>query len=105
MFRFAAFVAACAAIVWLTRERLLPAPRVPSEPPPHYRSTPPPAKAADDLTVIRGIGPVYSTRLGSIGITTFESLIEVDPAVIADAVGVSTATVDNWIAQARTQVG
>jgi hypothetical protein len=104
LFKLAIFVGACVIVVWLTRERLLPAPHVPHEPPPRFRSTPPqPEQRADDLTQIKGIGPVYSARLKSIGITTFEGLAEIDPEVAADAAGVSTSAVEVWAAQARHQ--
>ena len=104
--QFAGFVGLVAAVVWLTREHLLPTPHVPHEPPPHYRSTPPPPEAApDDLTEIKGIGPVYAGRLEVLGITTFRALSESDQRVIADSLGISNNAAAGWISQAQARVG
>jgi len=107
LFRLALVVTVVAAIVWLTRERLLPPPRVvPDEPRPHYRSTPPaPKPEPDDLTAIKGIGPVYSRRLNEAGIRSFRSLSEVDAAAVAQSIGIAESVVSDWIAQARSRLG
>jgi predicted flap endonuclease-1-like 5' DNA nuclease len=105
LFQFAGFVGLVAAIVWLTREHLLPTPHVPHEPPPHYRSTPPPPEATpDDLTQIKGIGPVYAGRLEMLGITTFRALSESDERVIADSLGTTDRAAADWISQARARI-
>lgn len=88
------------AIVWLTREHLLPTPAVDDKPRPHYRSTPPPPGQPDDLTEVKGIGPVYAERLKQAGITTHRALSESDAATLAETIDVSTQTVAAWIAQA-----
>lgn len=81
---------------------MLPAPRVPGEPPPHYRSTPPPPEAVpDDLTEIKGIGPVYAGRLRDEGIGTFERLVAADADTVAAATGASPEAAAGWIEQAR----
>jgi len=81
---------------------MLPAPRVPAEPPPHYRSTPPPPEAdPDDLTEIKGIGPVYAGRLVEAGIETFEGLGAAEATLVAAAAGVSAEVADLWIERAR----
>ncbi len=106
LFRLAVLVAFVAAVVWLTRERMLPTPHVPDEPPPHYRSTPPPPQAtADDLTEVKGIGPVYAARLHELGITSFRALAEVDASSVADSLGVSAETAAGWAKQAQERVG
>jgi predicted flap endonuclease-1-like 5' DNA nuclease len=101
LFRFAGLVALAAAIVWLTREHLLPTPHVSHEPPPHYRSTPPPAAAPDDLTVIKGIGPVYAARLADIGIVTFHTLADADTQTVAHATGAAPSVITEWVEQAK----
>lgn len=94
-------LALAATIIWLTREHLLPAPRVKDEPRPHYRSTPPPPpREPDDLTRIKGIGPVYAARLNDAGIKTFRGLAETDAATLAATIDVSVDTVADWTAQA-----
>lgn len=99
--RLAALAAVVATIVWLTREHLLPTPHVPQEPPPHYRSTPPPPQASrDDLTTIKGIGPVYAGRLSEAGLGTFRALAGSDAASVAARLGISENMAASWIAQA-----
>lgn len=101
LIRLAALVAVAATIVWLTRERMLPTPRVPEEPPPHYRSTPPPPEpVGDNLTLIKGIGPVYAGRLSDAGITTFDGLAAASTDAVMAATGVSSGSAAGWIEQA-----
>lgn len=100
--RLAALVAVVATIVWLTREHLLPTPHVAHEPPPHYRSTPPPPEtSSDDLTAIKGIGPVYAARLDEAGVRSFRALAEADASALADSLGISVDNAAAWIAQAN----
>lgn len=105
LLRFIGLVALATAIVWLTREHLLPTPQVSHEPPPHYRSTPPPPPTtSDDLTAVKGIGPVYASKLAAMGISSFRSLSEMAPQTVADALGISTNAAADWIAQARARM-
>ncbi len=105
LIRLAATAALLATIVWLTRERLLPTPRVADDPAPHYRSTPPPPQAEpDDLTLIKGIGPVYASRLGEAGIISFRALAETDPVTAAETVGTTEDAVIDWVAQAKNRL-
>jgi len=102
LIRLLALAALAAAIVWLTREHLLPTPHVSHEPPPHYRSTPPaPSADPDDMTAIKGIGPVYASRLADIGVVSFHALANTDAHTIVSATGASAGAVDEWIAQAK----
>jgi predicted flap endonuclease-1-like 5' DNA nuclease len=97
--------AVAATIVWLTREHLLPTPHVTHEPPPHYRSTPPPPdEAADDLTAIKGIGPVYASRLDERGVHSFRALANADAATLATSLGISPNVAADWIAQASDHI-
>ena len=84
---------------------MLPTPRVPKEPPPHFRNTPPPPDSApDDLTLIKGIGPVYAGRLGDEGIDTFAGLAAADADEIASITGVAPQVSSGWIEQARGRI-
>jgi predicted flap endonuclease-1-like 5' DNA nuclease len=84
---------------------MLPTPRVPAEPPPHFRNTPPPPDSTpDDLTLIKGIGPVYANRLGDAGIDTFAGLAAADADGIASATGVAPQVASGWIEQARGRI-
>jgi len=101
---FVTFAAVCWVVLWLTRERLLPTPRLPDEPPPRFRSTPPEPVAAstpDDLTAIKGIGPVYAASLVELGITTFAALSTADPEQLAADLATTVTRVSGWIDQAR----
>lgn len=60
--------------------------------------------AADDLTAIRGIGPVYARRLQEAGIRTFAALAQQRPERVAELVGRKNwqaADPAEWIAAAR----
>ena len=104
IFKLATAAALLTTIVWLTREHLLPTPHVSHEPPPHYRSTPPlPETDPDDLTAIKGIGPVYADKLHHIGFTTFRALAEARPENVATELSLSSDMVSDWIAQARAR--
>lgn len=92
-------------IVWLTREHLLPTPHVSHEPPPHYRSTPPaPDETTDDLTAIKGIGPVYASRLDESGVSSFRALANADATALAASLGISSKAAEAWIAQASDHI-
>jgi large subunit ribosomal protein L21 len=71
------------------------------------RSTPP-NKATkttirhDDLTEIKGIGPVYALRLAETGITTFAALARMSPQLLREITrATAAADTEDWIAQAR----
>lgn len=58
----------------------------------------------DDLTAIRGIGPVYARRLQDAGIATFAALAAQEPEKIGQIVQIKTwqaASPAEWIAQAK----
>lgn len=55
---------------------------------------------ADDLTRVKGIGPVYSDRLEEIGIVRFSDLAAGDAASISKQIDVADSVVDDWIRQA-----
>lgn len=108
--RIVGLTVAIGVVLWLTRERLLPAPHVSGEPAPPFRSTPPaptppPAVEPDDLRAIKGIGPVLATRLTKSGVATIRALADADAAAVSESLGVAASRVDDWIAQARRRLG
>ncbi len=67
---------------------------------------PPPAEEAigqDNLTAIRGIGPVMQYRLNEAGIRTYVQLAKSTPPELHEMLGVPAqlVKVDDWIAQAQ----
>lgn len=62
------------------------------------------AASSDDLTAIKGIGPVFAERLHKEGITSFGDLVGADAAAVATHIDVSEAQVADWIRQARSLV-
>ncbi len=64
--------------------------------------------AADDLTQIRGIGPVYARKLNAAGITTFAGLAALDETRLSEIIQAPAwrrANYGDWIAQARLAAG
>lgn len=63
------------------------------------------APASDDLTAIRGVGPVYAKRLNMAGIQNFAQLAELDPEKVTEIVaqGKNERLIDthDWIVQAQ----
>jgi predicted flap endonuclease-1-like 5' DNA nuclease len=107
MLRVAGIAIGVGAAVWAMRDKLLPAPNIPEEPPPRFRTGPvmPVANGGgDDLTEIKGIGPVYASRLAQAGIATFATLAAATPAIVAEGAGVSEAVAAAWIEQAAASV-
>jgi len=100
--RFGGVIVGFGAAVWALRDKLLPAPEIPEGPPPRFRTGGTEDTATDDLTDVKGIGPVYAERLTTAGMTTFAELAASDPATIAEAAGVSESTATSWIEQAAT---
>ena len=108
LIRVVGVVAGLAAAAWALRDRLLPAPEIHHEEPPPFRQAPDesldtvggPGDAGDDLTVIKGIGPVTASKLEDAGITTLDELASADASEVAGAIGSSESTVAGWIAAA-----
>lgn len=123
LIRVLGVVAGVAAVVWLTRDRLLPTPKVSSQQPPPFRHHEPgkptqpepaavPAQASestaqesspDDLTVIKGIGPVRSSQMAEEGITTFADLAAADPKALAEQFDVAETAAADWVAEAASR--
>jgi len=98
LIKLTGFLAGLGAAVWLMRDRLISL-ALPREPePPTFRVDP--APEADDLTVIKGVGDVFASRLRQQGITTLQALAQADPAALAQQLGTPQSRVEAWIAEA-----
>jgi predicted flap endonuclease-1-like 5' DNA nuclease len=99
--RFAGVAAGLAAAAWALRDRMLPDPQPPTHTPPKFRHGSGAAvEAADDLTDIKGIGPAYSARLTTAGITSFQTLASSDPRTIAEVANTTDTVAERWITAA-----
>lgn len=117
--RIVGIAAGVAAAAWLVKDRLLPNPTPPPGSTPAFRSpqtvaspqrpsTPaapptPEAGSGDDLTAIKGIGPVYAERLAEAGVTTFTGLARADAVELAGRLEVDEDKTASWIDQARAR--
>ena len=60
--------------------------------------------AADDLTEIKGIGPVFAERLRQAGITTFADVAKTSADQLREVThATSVANPDEWIEQAKAR--
>ncbi len=93
-----------------------PSPRAeaPAQQPEPARPTPAAEAAAeaeaeaDDLTVIKGIGPAIQQKLNNLGITTFADLARADPEGVAERLDMRMASpnrVREWVAAAKKKAG
>ena len=63
----------------------------------------PEIQTADDLTVIKGIGPIFAERLNAAGIYTYADLATADPDVIEQVVAArQKISPDDWIREAKS---
>ena len=93
--------------LWLLKDKITGPPQTTVAPDeaPKFRVAPPAPEAPvaaqpDDLTEVKGIGPVFSARLAEAGITTFAGLAAADAAAIAETIGARDSQVEDWIGQA-----
>jgi predicted flap endonuclease-1-like 5' DNA nuclease len=96
--------ATAAGLFWLLKDRMSGPPRIPlDEPSPFPAPSPAPGEpphVPDDLSEVKGIGPVYRARLTEAGMATFAALATADPATVAGHAGVTERMAADWIAQA-----
>ncbi len=60
------------------------------------------ADVADDLTVVKGIGPVFAERLNAAGIVSYADLAQASPQALKAAVATNQKiAAEDWIAQAK----
>lgn len=55
----------------------------------------------NELTAIRGIGPVYAGQLAALGITTLDQLAAAEPEKLAESFD-ARADIADWVSQARS---
>jgi len=100
LLRIAGVIAGLGAAAWALRDRMLPPPEVHDEPPPKFRT----GTDIDDLTQIRGVGPVYRERLAEAGIQSFSDLSNRGTSEIAEIAGTSSAVAQGWVKSAQALV-
>lgn len=93
-------------LLWLLKDRLMGPEAVPVTPEeaPRFRVAPATqvtADSQDDLSQVKGIGPVFRARLGEAGVSTFADLARADAEALATRIDVAASRVDDWVDQAR----
>jgi polyhydroxyalkanoate synthase len=91
-------IAVATGLVLLLKSRISGPPRIPLDEPSPFRAPEP--ETADDLSEVKGIGPVYRSRLADAGIVTFAQLASADPQTVAGHAAVSERAAADWITQA-----
>ena len=106
---FIGVIAGALAVLWLLKDRFggpAPAPVV-DDVPGYPIATPPPPKGPrepEDLSSIKGIGPVYQSKLSEAGIVRFDELADADAMVVASQIEAPVSRVQRWIDEARRLV-
>lgn len=106
--RFIGVLAGLGTVIWVMRDRFisLALPREPSPPAfrvaPHQPPVEPPApQQDDDLTIVKGVGPVYAARLNDAGITSLAGLAKADAEAVSAMIDVATGRISDWITEAQ----
>jgi predicted flap endonuclease-1-like 5' DNA nuclease len=99
LIRIGGAIAGLGAVIWALSDKLLPSPEIHDEPPPLFRIPPQP----DDLTEIRGIGPVKAGKLNEAGVSSFSDIAVMSTEELAETAGTSVATASTWIEDARAR--
>jgi predicted flap endonuclease-1-like 5' DNA nuclease len=102
--RFLGVLAGLGTVIWVMRDRFISL-ALPREPePPSFRVAPHPPMDEEpldeDLTIIKGVGPVYAARLEEAGINSLADLGKADAESLASAIDVPAARVAVWIEEA-----
>jgi len=106
LFRYLAVLAGLGTVIWVMRDRFisLALPREPEAPAfrvaPHPTLGGAPSSQQDDLTIIKGIGPVYAARLEEAGITSLVGLGDADAKTLAAVINIPADRVGDWIKEA-----
>lgn len=58
---------------------------------------------SEPVDEIKGIGPAYADRLGTVGIETIADLAEADPEAIASETDISETRVTEWVKRAKAR--
>lgn len=102
LIRISGVIVGLGAAAWALRDRLLPSPEIHDEEPPRFRKVSQIAPSSDDLTDIKGIGPVTAEKLTMAGVTTIAEVAGMRPEELGSTVGASVSTAEKWIASAKT---
>lgn len=126
--RILGIIAGIGVIVWAVRDRFVSL-TVPKEPePPAFRTPPtparptpaedpgavaasgepagaPPVASADDLTEVKGIGPVFAGRLTEAGITSFAELAAASEEALTEILESRLGSIDSILEDARRLAG
>lgn len=98
-------VAVIAGLLWLLKDRISGPPRIPLDEPSPFRTPVPEAARPDDLSEVKGIGPVYASRLAGAGIDGFAALAAARAKTVAQSARVSEQMAADWISQASKLAG
>jgi predicted flap endonuclease-1-like 5' DNA nuclease len=99
LIRIGGALAGLGAAIWAMSDRLLPSPEIHDEPPPLFRVP----RQPDDLTDIKGIGPVKAGKLNDVGIDTFTELAAMPLDELASVADTSVSTATLWSEDARAR--
>lgn len=105
---WAGFLITAAVVAWLywlwqQRREVTPRPLVIASRQPETLPAPKePAPELDDLTAIKGIGPVFAARLNKAGIFTYAQLAAQSPEQIQFITQVTRWDPEDWIEAARS---
>jgi predicted flap endonuclease-1-like 5' DNA nuclease len=58
---------------------------------------------SDPVKDIKGIGPAYADRLGTVGIETIADLADADPEAVAAETDISETRVTEWVKRAKAR--
>jgi hypothetical protein len=104
--RFIGVLAGLGTVIWVMRDRFISL-ALPREPdPPIFRvapQTPPAGQTAsqqDDLTIVKGVGPVYAARLQDSGISSLAGLAAAQAETLSATIDVPVGRVSAWIDEA-----
>lgn len=62
-----------------------------------------PATASESVEEIKGIGPAYSERLASVGVSTVSELASANAAELAEQTDLGEGRLEEWIERARAR--
>jgi predicted flap endonuclease-1-like 5' DNA nuclease len=108
--RFLGVLAGLGTLIWVMRDRFVslalprepepPAFRVAPQPEAPTTETPTAASIREDLTIIKGIGPVYAARLEDAGIESLGDLASAKADTLSAAINVPAERIRHWIDEA-----
>jgi predicted flap endonuclease-1-like 5' DNA nuclease len=101
LIRISGVIVGLGAAAWALRDRLLPSPEIHDEEPPRFRDVSQIPPASEDLTDIKGIGPVTAEKLNKVGVTSIAEIAEMRPEDLGSSIGASVSSAEKWIESAK----